>query len=79
MVNKDEIANIVGEGLEAEPPLETMAMVGAPGFSIFPGLVLNLSGLELAEQLIHGESLIVGRLNDRRDLHLPNPLIQSMK
>jgi hypothetical protein len=32
--SKEDKANIAGEGLEAEPPLETRAMVGAPGFSI---------------------------------------------
>jgi hypothetical protein len=40
-----------------------------------PSLVVNLYGLELAEELVHGESLIVGRLDDHRDLHLPNPPI----
>jgi hypothetical protein len=39
------------------------------------GLVVNLSGLELAENLVHSESLIVGRLDNHRDLHLPNTLI----
>jgi hypothetical protein len=29
--NKEDRANKVGEGLEAEPPPETKAMVGAPG------------------------------------------------
>jgi hypothetical protein len=33
-------------------------------------LVVNLCGLELAEKLIHGESLVVRQLDDRRDLHL---------
>jgi hypothetical protein len=40
-----------------------------------PSLVVNLDVLELIEKLIHGECLIVWRLYDRRDLHLPNPLI----
>jgi hypothetical protein len=34
------------------------------------GLVVNLCGLELAKKLIHGDSLIIGRLNDCRDLDL---------
>jgi hypothetical protein len=34
MVNKEDKANIAGEGLEEEPPLETRAMMSAPGFSI---------------------------------------------
>jgi hypothetical protein len=34
MVNKEYKANIENEGLEEEPHLETMAMVGAPGFSV---------------------------------------------
>jgi hypothetical protein len=32
--NKEDSANIAGEELEAEPPPETRAMVGALGFSI---------------------------------------------
>jgi hypothetical protein len=32
MVNKEDISNIIGEMLEEEPPLETRAMMGAPGF-----------------------------------------------
>jgi hypothetical protein len=32
--NIEDRVNKVGEGLEAEPPPETRAMVGAPGFSI---------------------------------------------
>jgi hypothetical protein len=28
------------------------------------GLVVNLCGIELAEKIIHGESLIVGQLDD---------------
>jgi hypothetical protein len=35
-------------------------------------LVFNIYGVEFAENLIHGESLIVGRLDDRRDCHFPN-------
>jgi hypothetical protein len=34
MVNKEDKANIAGEGLEEKPPPETRAMVGAPEFSI---------------------------------------------
>jgi hypothetical protein len=34
MVNKEDKSNIADEGLEEAPPLETRAMVGAPGFSI---------------------------------------------
>jgi hypothetical protein len=34
MVNKEDRANIAGEGLEEDPPLETRAMVRTPGFSI---------------------------------------------
>jgi hypothetical protein len=37
--------------------------------------LVNLCGLKLAEKLIHDESLIVMRLDDRRDLNLPNPPI----
>jgi hypothetical protein len=32
MVNKEDRGNIVGEGLEEEPPLETRVMVGVSGF-----------------------------------------------
>jgi hypothetical protein len=34
MVNKEDKANIAGEGLEEDPPPETRAMVRTPGFSI---------------------------------------------
>jgi hypothetical protein len=48
--DKEERANIVGQGLEAEPPLETRAMVGCTRvLNIGPSLVVNLGGLELAE------------------------------
>jgi hypothetical protein len=33
MVNKEDKANMAGEGLEEEPPLGTRAMLGALGFS----------------------------------------------
>jgi hypothetical protein len=55
-----------------------MAMVSTPGFSNLVGLVVNLSGIELAEKLVHGESLIIERLDKCQDLHLLNPPIQSM-
>jgi hypothetical protein len=41
--------------------------------------VVNLDRFDLSKQLICGEGLVVGRLVDRRDLYLPNALIQSMK
>jgi hypothetical protein len=47
--NKEDRANKVGEGLEVEPPPETRAMVGAGVLNLSPGLVVNLTGLELAE------------------------------
>jgi hypothetical protein len=32
--NKEDKENIAGQGLEEEPPPDTRALVGAPGFSI---------------------------------------------
>jgi hypothetical protein len=65
MVNKEDKANIAGEGLEEAPPLDQGHGGCIRVLNHGPGLVVNLDGLELAEQLIHGESLIVGRLDDR--------------
>jgi hypothetical protein len=62
--NKEDKANIASEGLEEEPPLEIRAMVTRV-LNLGPSLVVNLGGLELAEQLVHGEGLVVGRLDDR--------------
>ena len=39
------------------------------------GLMVNLSGLELAKQFVHIENLIVERLDDSQNLHLLNPPI----
>jgi hypothetical protein len=41
--NKEDRANIAGEELEAELPLETSAMVGAPGFSILARVWWSIS------------------------------------
>jgi hypothetical protein len=43
MVNKEDKGNIGGERLEEEPPLETRAMVGAPGFSILAQVCWSIS------------------------------------
>jgi hypothetical protein len=41
--NKEDRENIAGEELEAEPPLETRAMVGALGFSILARVWWSIS------------------------------------
>jgi hypothetical protein len=66
MVNKENKSNIAGKELEQEPPPDTRALLGAPGvLGLGPSLVVNINGLELAEKLIHDDSLITGQLNDR--------------
>jgi hypothetical protein len=41
--NKEDRANKAGEGLEAEPPLKTKAIVGAPGFLILAWVYWSIS------------------------------------
>jgi hypothetical protein len=43
MVNKEDKENIAGEGLDEEPPPETRAMVGAPGFLILDRIWWSIS------------------------------------
>jgi hypothetical protein len=73
---KEDKAKEICEGLaeELEPLPETKAIVGTEGyiFDFCLGLVINLSGLELAEKLIHGKGVIVSGLNDSEHLHIPN-------
>jgi hypothetical protein len=78
MINKEDKTNIADEGLEKAPPSKTRVMVGVLGFSI---LVRVWWSISVDSSLLNNSSivsLIVGRLDDRQDLHLPNPLIQSM-
>src|SRR6185437_1749913 len=42
-------------------------------------LVIHLSGLELAEELIHGQSLIAYRLDDRVHLEIPHKVVKCVE
>jgi hypothetical protein len=74
---KEDKAKDICEGLAKElvPLPETKAIVSAEILELGLGLVVDLSGLELAKKLIHGEGLIPQRLNDGSHLHIPYLLI----
>src|SRR6185437_1593242 len=42
-------------------------------------LVIHLCGLELTKKLVHGQSLIASRLNDRVHLEIPHRAIKCVK
>ena len=42
-------------------------------------MVVDLCGLELAEKLVDGEGVVVGRLDDRRHLHIPYLSIKGIE
>src|SRR6185503_3630887 len=42
-------------------------------------LVIHLCGLELAEKLVHGQSLIASRLNDRVHLKIPHRAVKCVE
>ena len=67
--------------LELDPPgpITKSDALGRRGTIEFGScLVIHLCGLEFAEKLVHGQSLIASRLNDRVHLEIPDRAVKCV-
>ena len=68
--------------LELDPPgpvTRAMHLEGGAPLSLARVWLSTLRGLELAEKLVHGQSLIFCRLNDRVHLEIPHRAVKCVE